>query len=575
MSAKPDRSAAYWSALTEKIATSSRAKMSLGSRLKAGGYITDAQLDLALREQKRSGNLLGEVLVELGFITAEVLTQTLANDAQTEVVDLRSRHIDEDILNLIEYETAKRFKIIPLDMRDGMLTTVFADAFNVVAIDHIERETGLTINVVTAPEGQILDAIARHYAQGRSIADTIDQIMSDGTLPDEGDAASESPLVRLVDQILSLGIKKGATDIHIEPAEKVVRVRMRVDGVMRQEVLIPKLIQPALAARIKLIANLNITEKRIPQDGRIRFDYGQNYIDLRVSTLPTNAGESIVLRVLDSSTTRMSMEDLGFATEAKHQVDRLVDMPYGMVLVTGPTGSGKTTTLYTALRLVKSDARSVFTLEDPIEYSLGAIRQTQVKPEVGMDFASGLRALLRQDPDVILIGEIRDVETAQLAMRASLTGHLVLSTLHTNDAVGVLPRLIDMGVDRYMLPPALSAIIAQRLVRRICPECKEEVSNVASVLDTVDSEIDLPIGATLYEGKGCDKCNQSGYRGRQVIYEILEIDERFHGPIVEGESASAITALARESGMVSMLEDGMQKALQGTTTIQEVLRVVR
>lgn len=575
MSAQTDRTAAYWSSLTDKIAASSRTKMTLGSRLKGAGVLTDAQLDLALREQKRSGKLLGEVLIELGFVSAEVITETLASDAQTEVVDVRTTHIDEDILKLVDYETAKRYKLIPLSVVDGMLKAAFSDAFNVVAIDHLERETGYTINVVTAPEGHILDAIARHYAQGRSIADTIDQIMVAGNLPNEDEAVNESPLVRLADQIISLGIKKGATDIHIEPAEKVVRVRMRIDGVLRQEVLIPKLIQPALTARLKLIANLNITEKRVPQDGRIRFDYGQNFIDLRVSTLPTNSGESVVLRILDRSTDRLSMSDLGFSDAHKTEIEKMVGMPYGMVLVTGPTGSGKTTTLYTALRLVQSDVRSVFTLEDPIEYSMDAIRQSQIKPEIGMDFAAGLRALLRQDPDVILIGEIRDLETAQMAARAALTGHLVLSTLHTNDAVGAIPRLIDMGVDRYMLPPALSAIVAQRLVRRICTHCKTEVPQSDALVESLGLSDTLVAGAQLYDGAGCQECNLTGYSGRQVIYEILRLDERFHAPIIDGAGAAEIKALAVAGGMTSMLDDGLNKAIEGTTTLSEVLRVVR
>ncbi|MEM7611185.1 MAG: GspE/PulE family protein [Pseudomonadota bacterium] len=575
MSVNAEQGGAYWSSLTSKIAKVNRSKMTLGSRLMAAGFLTQAQLDLALREQKRSGKLLGKVLIELGFVSAQVITETLASEAQTEVVDVRHADIDESVLSLVSYETAKRYKLMPLALTDDTLTTAFADAFNVIAIDFLERETGKTINVVTAPEGEILDAIARHYAQGRSIADTIDQIMLGGNLDAEDEAANESPLVRLVDQIISLGIKLTATDIHVEPAETVVRIRMRIDGVLRQEVLIPKLIQPALTARLKLIANLNITEKRVPQDGRIRFDYGQSYVDLRVSTLPTNSGESVVLRILDSSNTSMTMRDLGFSNDDQQHVEDLISMPYGMVLVTGPTGSGKTTTLYSALQLVESEVRSVFTLEDPVEYSLGNIRQTQVKPEIGMDFASGLRALLRQDPDVILIGEIRDLETAQLATRAALTGHLVLSTLHTNDAIGVIPRLVDMGVDRYMLPPALSAIVAQRLVRKICSNCKEPVRDVQAVLDQAGVAGVADGIRELHKGAGCSECNQTGYRGRMAIYELLTIDERFHAPIIQGATAAEIKELAKAAGMVPMLENGLQKAAAGTTTIEEVLRVVR
>ena len=555
--------------------TALRSKQTLGARLKAAGLINEAQLDLALREQKRSGRLLGEVLIDLGFVSAEIITHTLANEAQTKVVDVRKIEPDENALAAISYETAKRFKVFPLRLGNGILTCAFADAFNVVAIDYVEREADKTIDVVTAPEGHISEAIARHYARGRSIEDTIDQIMTDGSLPSEDDAINESPLVRLVDQIISLGIKNGATDIHIEPDERIVRVRMRIDGVLRQQVLIPKPIQPALTARIKLIANLNITEKRVPQDGRIRFDFGQNPVDLRVSTLPINYGESVVLRILDRSGAKHSLPDLGYSDKDTQHIDQLVDLPYGMILVTGPTGSGKTTTLYTALKLVDAEDRSVFTLEDPIEYSLGTIRQTQVRPDVGMDFASGLRALLRQDPDVILIGEIRDVETAQLAARAALTGHLVLSTLHTNNAAGVIPRLVDMGVDRYMLPAALSSIVAQRLIRRICPACREEVPHPDRLIERLALADKFESVPTLYQGRGCEECNQSGYRGRQVIYEILNVDERFHAPIIHGTSATEIADLAAIAGMVPMVDDGIAKAIAGTTTLEEVLRVVR
>ena len=575
MTARTGDTAAFWSELTSRIAVTERKKLTLGGRLMAAGHINEAQLDLALREQKRNGRLLGEVLVGLGFVSAEIITATLASEAQTEVVDVRNALIPDDVLRLVSYETAKQYKIIPFSLEDGVLTVVFADAFNVVAIDHVERETGHTINVVTAPEGHILDAVARLYTQGRSVADTVDQIMADGSVATDDEGANESPLIRLVEQIISLGIKKGATDIHVEPADKVVRVRMRIDGVMRQEVLIPKMIQPALTARMKLLANLNITEKRVPQDGRIRFDFGQHHVDLRVSTLPTNDGESVVLRILDRGATQLSLNDLGFSLAHTDRIGELVSLPYGMVLVTGPTGSGKTTTLYASLKLVNANERSVFTLEDPVEYSLDSIRQTQVRADIGMDFAAGLRALLRQDPDVILVGEIRDLETAQLATRAALTGHLVLSTLHTNDAVGVIPRLIDMGVDRYMLPAALSSIIAQRLVRQLCPECRRQVPRPDDLIESLGLEDHLDAGGPLYEARGCVHCNGTGYVGRSAIYEILTLDERFHAPIINGASAGELKQLAAESGMVPMLRDGLEKARAGVTSLEEVLRVVR
>lgn len=547
----------------------------LGARLLEAGFINEAQLDLALREQKRRGSLLGEMLIELGFVTPEVITDLIANEAKTKVVDVLNSVIDTEILDLIDYESARQHKVLPLAFEDDMLTVALADAFNVIAIDYIEKTTGYTVKAVTATEADIFEALARHYAQGKSISDTIDIIMRGGILPDEGDIAEESPLVRLVEQIIALGIKQKATDIHIEPDDKILRVRQRVDGIMRQEVLVPKTIQPALIARIKLIAGLNITEKRVPQDGRIHFVFGQTEVDLRVSTLPTNHGESVVMRILDTSGVRLELQQLGFSQHDETRFMSMVEKPYGMVLVTGPTGSGKTTTLYAALSEINSEQRSVFTLEDPIEYSINMIRQTQVQPEVGMDFAAGLRALLRQDPDVILIGEIRDTETAQLATRAALTGHLVLSTLHTNTAVGVIPRLLDMEVESYLLPSALSAAIGQRLVRKICTNCKQPLKDPHILIERLGLCEQVDADVELWQGVGCDSCNQTGYSGRQAIYEIMLVNESFHDAIINGGNTSELQELAEKNGMHTMLEDGIEKAISGATTLEEVIRVVR
>lgn len=391
-----------------------------------------------------------------------------------------------------------------------------------------------------------------------------------------------SPMVRLVDQVLASGINQKATDIHLQPEERNLRVRLRVDGILREEIVIPKAMQPAMLARIKLMAALDITEKRLPQDGRIRFTFGSGYIDLRVSTLPTNHGESIVMRVLDGGSVKMSLEQLGFLPGDLARVEQAIAHPYGMVLVTGPTGSGKTTTLYTSLGTIDSEARSIFTLEDPIEYTLPKIRQTQVHAEIGMDFAAGLRSLLRQDPDVILVGEIRDGETAELATRAALTGHLVFSTLHTNNAVGVIPRLIDMGIDRYLLPSSLVGIVGQRLLRKLCEHCKSESKGIDPLLadaDLVDTEtsnleqLNTPLSHWLAEG--CERCNHRGYQGRIAVYEVLLVNDQFHDVILEGGTESAMLKLARENGMTTMLEDGLQKAAMGLTTVAEVLRVLR
>ena len=552
----------------------------LGQRLLDAGLIDEQQLDLALREQKRQRRRLGEVLIDLGFVAPGVITDALASEAKTQVVDVLGADIDPDVMALVDYDTARRHRVVPLAKDGTTLTIALADAFDVVAIDSIEKSTGLLVKVVTASESDILEALALHFAQGQSINETVDRIMRDGVDPEGGDdeLADGSPMIRLVDQIISLGIKQKATDIHVEPDDKIVRIRLRVDGVLHQEVLIPKAIQPAMIARLKLMAGLDITEKRSPQDGRIRFLNGQSEVDLRVSTLPTNHGESVVLRILNSAGVTLSLEHLGFSADDRDRFSAIMDRPYGMVLVTGPTGSGKTTTLYTALSQVDAQARSVFTLEDPIEYAMSNIRQTQIRPEVGMDFASGLRALLRQDPDVILVGEIRDMETAQLATRAALTGHLVLSTLHTNTAAGVIPRLIDMGVERYLLPAALSAVIGQRLIRRVCEHCKVAIDDpeaefakfeLTNMLDGLEG------AATLWKGAGCDHCRNTGYKGRQAIYEVMIIDETFHAAIVDEAPTTELEQIARAGGMKTMLEDGIGKALCGLTTIEEVLRIVR
>lgn len=549
----------------------------LGQRLLDAGLIDDQQLDLALREQKRQGRLLGEVLIDLGFVAPGAITNALASEAKTEVVDVLKLSIDPDVLGLIDYDTARRNRMIPLKLEGADLTVALADAFDVVVIDQIEKSTGFAVRVVTAAESDILEALALHFAQGQSINETVDRIMRDG-IDSEGEAdelAEGSPVIRLVDQIIALGIKQKATDIHVEPDDKILRIRLRVDGVLHQEVLVPKPVQPPLIARLKLMAGLDITEKRAPQDGRIRFVNGQSEVDLRVSTLPTNYGESVVLRILNSSGIMLSLEHLGFSVDDRERFGSVMDRPYGMVLVTGPTGSGKTTTLYTALGQVDAEARSVFTLEDPIEYSMGKIRQTQIRPEVGMDFASGLRALLRQDPDVILVGEIRDTETAQLATRAALTGHLVLSTLHTNTAAGVIPRLIDMEVERYLLPAALSAVIGQRLVRRICGNCKEEITDPEAELARFDLNHMAEGAVKLWRGTGCDNCRETGYQGRQAIYEVMIIDGTFHAAIVDEAPTTELENIARAGGMKTMLEDGVQKAFNGMTTIEEVLRTVR
>lgn len=547
----------------------------LGQRLLDAGLITEVQLDLALREKKRHGLYLGEILIQLGFVSPEVLTSSLATENKTDVVDIVNTNIDIEALKQVAYDDAKKFKLIPLELEGDILTVALADAFNIVAIDLIERKTNKTVKVVSAPEKDILEALERNYSQGQSINETIDILLENGITSVDDELEAGSPMIRLADQILALGIKKNATDIHIEPDEKILRIRFRVDGVLRQDVLIPIDLRSALTARFKLMADMNISERRVPQDGRIRFLYGSSQIDLRVSTLPTSHGESLVMRILDSGKVSLSLDSMGFSPQDNQSFIDMMNQPYGMVLVTGPTGSGKTTTLYTALGLIDKEKRSVFTLEDPIEYSIPMIRQTPIHAEVGMDFAAGLKALLRQDPDVILIGEVRDLETAEMAIRSALTGHLLLSTLHTNTAAGVIPRLVDMGIEPYLLPAALNSIIGQRLVRKLCPHCKSEITPDDQLIETYNISDLLPENPKFYASEGCEHCSDTGYSGRQAIYEILHVGENMHDAILHNASVTEIEQIARKNGMKTMLEDGLLKASQGITSIEEIMRVVR
>jgi type IV pilus assembly protein PilB len=545
----------------------------LGATLLQDGWITQEQLDLAVRENKRTGVMLGQTLIGLGFITEKVLAHYLAEGTQTGLADLSSIFIPPEILNLVPYEVATQFQVLPMGKQGNVLNLAMADPLNIVAVDTVESRTGLNVNTHTAPAQELIEAIERHYAHRESIRQLLDELMTKGISDLGEDGSREAPMIRLCNQLITAGIQSRVTDIHVEPDEFYLRVRMRVDGVLTQEILIPKPLQAPITARFKLMANLNLTEKRMPQDGRIPFTLGTRRIDLRVSTLPTNFGESLVLRILDKGALKLEFRALGFSSKDQSRIQSLIKRPHGIILVTGPTGSGKTTTLYTALRHVNAKENSVFTLEDPIEYQMPLIRQTQVNPDIGMTFAAGLRALLRQDPDVILVGEIRDQETADLAMRAALTGHLVFSTLHTNDALGAIPRLIDMGVEAFLLASALTAIIGQRLVRCICPGCKVERTDASTVLK--DLRVELPEGVPprLWAGRGCDACGKTGYKGRAGLYEIIQITDELHAPIVHGPDMAGIRAIIRREGMPTMFDDGLMKALHGMTTLQEVLRV--
>lgn len=546
----------------------------LGDWLLDRGLVNQTQLDLALREQKRKGWLLGESLTQLGFVTQETLSQFLAQKTQTESIDLAAIVIPPEMVKIVPEALARKLVAVPVSREGTTLTVAISDPLNVTAFDVLEQATRLQVNLVAAPEGDILLAIERLYASGQTIEEIIDELMKLGSDRLATTTEQDAPMIRLVDRILAEGVNSGSSDIHIHPEEKILRVRLRRDGVLTSGYLAPKEVQPALIARLKIIGGMDIAENRRPQGGRANVSVASREVGLRFSTLPTAYGESIVIRILDRNSISLNLQALGFSPEVEQGFRSVLDNPHGVILVTGPTGSGKTTTLYTALSLIDGTENSIFTLEDPVEYQLPLVRQTQVNEAVGLTFAEGLRTLLRQDPDVILVGETRDTETAQLMIRAALTGHLVFSTLHTNDAIGAIPRLIDLGVEPYLLAPTLIGVLAQRLVRRLCPKCRIPVADPVAKLQGL--KVTLPTGdlpPTLWQAGGCPECAQTGYRGRVGIHEFFPMDVAYHTAIVNGLDMAKLQSLAKERGFVTMFYDGLNKSLRGLTTLEEVLRV--
>jgi type IV pilus assembly protein PilB len=544
----------------------------LGERLVEAGHLTKSQLDVALREQRRTGDLLGKVLVNLGFVTEEAIETTLAQQAGSIRRRLEFLEVDPAVVRRVPEEIARRHTVLPLSLENGVLQVAMADTFDVVAIGAVEHATDLPVDVVSVARREIEIAIDRYFHREFSLEEITEELLSYLRRDQEAvEQGTVTPLIRLVDQLLSGAIADRATDIHIEPEERVLRVRYRNDGMLRQVAVLPAQISRGVVARIKILADLNIAECRLPQDGRISMAIAGRNVDLRVSTLPTIHGENVVVRILDQSGVVLSMDQLGLGPDHMRLFEDMIARPNGILLVTGPTGSGKTTTLYTALNSLNSMERSIATLEDPVEYRLPIVRQTHVNPIVGMTFAAGLRALLRQDPDVILVGEMRDQETAELAVRAALTGHLVFSSLHTNDAAGALPRIIDMGIAPYLVASSVNGVVAQRLVRLICNHCKEPHTVAREELARFGLED--AAGFTFYHGAGCDACHGSGYRGRAALFELLVVDDRIRELVHEQASSARIRKVAEETGMASMRQDGIQKALVGMTTLEEVLRV--
>ena len=543
----------------------------IGEVLVGSNIITRDELDKALIEHKRTGNFLAATIVKLKLATEEEVFSVLGNQLGVEFIDLKSISITQNALDKVPARFALHYKIIPLKFKDNMLEIVISDPLNIQILDDIRMLLNVEVKVYLAYEETILDAIRKSYGLGAGTVEGLrerDDSKKEEKIEDE---VEDSSIINFVNQILSQAVKDRATDIHIEPFEDELAVRYRIDGVLHKMPLPEgaKQFQQAVTSRIKIMANLNIAEKRLPQDGRILFKDADNEYDLRVSTLPTPEGESIDLRLL-SKAMLFNLDDLGLLKYDLNIIDKVIKQPNGIIFVTGPTGSGKTTTLYSCLQKLNTDDRKIITVEDPIEYRIKGITQIQIHPKIGLSFAHGLRSILRHDPDIILIGEVRDVETAEIAIRASLTGHLVFSTLHTNDAASGITRLLDMGIESYLIASSVECFIAQRLIRRLCSKCKFKIKADSETLRIFNEKEDVDI----YDAKGCEECKYTKYKGRTAIYEFLNVGSEIKEMVLKGSSSSKINKRAVELGMKTLKMEGWEKIKSGVTSIDEVLRVV-
>lgn len=557
----------------------------LGNILITDGIITEEQLKIALEEQKKSGSTLLETLKKLKYINEETYANLLARQWGFPYIDLSTVEIDKDIVHIISEEIARRYQAIPFGKtRDDKIMVAIADPTDIVAIDYLRNLIPNSKLYVSSYEA-ILRNIEKYYSMETTVKEAVKEMTGGTSIEVEKEEAKDielsideakslaeaAPIIRLMNQIITEAITANASDIHMEPQKRYLRIRYRIDGVLRDAMNLPKNIQPGIISRAKIMANLDIAERRRPQDGRINLKFRGREVDLRVSVLPGIFGEKVVLRILDKEKSLIPLEQLGFSAESLEIFKTLIKQPYGMVLITGPTGSGKSTTLYAILRILNSPEVNILTVEDPVEYQLDGITQVQVNPKINLTFANALRSFLRQDPDIILVGEIRDKETAQIAMEAALTGHLVFSTLHTNDSFSAPTRLIDMGIEPYLIASSLIGVTAQRLVRKICNDCKEEFRPSEFLLKQVGIE---NYDGVFYRGKGCIACNNSGYKGRIAVQEILKIDDNIREMILSRKPSKDIKEYAIKNGNISLLQDAIDKAKKGITTIEEVIRVI-
>ena len=564
-----------------------KSRLKLGELLVKGGLITEEQLQKAIQVQKQEGKRIGEILVKLGLVTEKDIVATLGRQLNIPYASMAKGLLEpdpnQDLDKLVQESFARQYFLIPLSRNLNSLTVAFADPLDVIMMDSLKKMTGCDINPIVASESDIIQAIDKFYGEKNLLREAISEsyeaeagaIEIEGSPEEESLSldvliarAEEAPVVKLVDLILRQAVKDRASDIHIEPFKDRISIRYRIDGVLYEIPPPARHLLLAILSRIKILAKLDIAEKRLPQDGAFIVKAENRIIDLRVSTVPTVYGEKVVLRILDKSQVPLDLSQLGFEPKDLENYRKAIQNPWGLVFVTGPTGCGKSTTLYATLNEIRSTQKNLLSIEDPVEYRLEGINQVQVKPDIGLTFANALRAFLRQDPNIIMVGEVRDLETAQICIRAALTGHLVLSTLHTNDAPAAVGRLIDIGVPLYLISPSLLLVGAQRLVRKLCPECKEAYEPDEQTLGKIKLSADL-----IYRPRACDYCNQTGYRGRCAIFEIMFMNEPLKKALARRATYQQLREVARESGMKTLYENGLKKVEKGVTSLEEVLSV--
>ena len=560
------------------------------------GMITSDQLEQAIEKQgllKRQESI-GDVLVSMGFVSDRDRVRCLSEQWGVAFVDVLELEPDEDnpVTKYVAESVARKLKVLPVARKNGKLTLVMKNPLDIFAIDEIRMMTGLDVEPAIAPEEDIIKAIGNLYKSGKNTSEQIDSVIQEFDSKDidfasvEGGEGEEisieqlrelsegAPVIKLANLIISRGISDGASDIHIEPGKESVRVRLRVDGILHEVMQIPKKVQASLTSRFKIMSDLDIATKRTPQDGRISATIEGRQFDFRVSTLPSIHGEKIVLRILDKSSISIGLHKLGLMPETLDMFENMISRTYGIILVTGPTGSGKSTTLYSVLSKLNSGEKNILTIEDPVEYEVPGLTQVQINTRAGLTFAAGLRTMLRQDPDIAMVGEIRDPETATIATEAALTGHLVLSTLHTNDAPGALTRMVDMGIEPFLISSSVIGVMAQRLVRMVCPKCKEQYQPPRDAVKRLGIELDGDEKISFYRGRGCDHCHGNGYKGRIGVYELMAINDRIRDLVLLKSSAHVLREAALETGMRSLKDDAIAKILLGQTTLEECLRVI-